>query len=123
VALAGPGADLPALAVGLPEVGELAFILSYPQRIGRDRAGRIVHSIAYAEEPLAPLVTVGEVTQTAPLQLRPVAGSIPLGGASGGAIVNRRGEVIGLFNAVVVQGEREYATWWLVGASAAALTR
>ena len=62
-----------------------------------------------------------EVVDTAPLRLRPLAGAIPLGGASGGAIVNRRGELIGLFNAVVTAFEGDGVVWWLTGASTAAL--
>lgn len=122
IELASPPTNTPALLVALPQQGELAFVLAYPDGVGRDEQGRMVYGkAAAADAPLQPVLTVAEVTQTAPLQLRPLAGAMPLGGASGGAIVNRRGELIGLFNAVVANFEGDGVTHWLQGASTAAL--
>jgi hypothetical protein len=118
IELASPPRETPALVVALPQASEIAFVLAYPDGAGRDVAGRMVYSRAVDAVPLQPVLTIGEVTRVAPLQLRPLAGAIPLGGASGGAIVNRRGELIGLFNSVVSS-----LTWWLNGASTAALKR
>lgn len=112
---------LTGLPVQLPEAGEIAFVLGYPANAGRDRAGRIVYGDRAGSEPLAPLLTVAQVTHAAPLQLRPLAGCLLLDGCSGGAIVNRRGELIGLFNAVMMETETATATYWLRGASVGAL--
>lgn len=121
IQLASPPRRTVALATALPVAGELAFVLAYPDGVGIDAQGRVVYGKAVAAAPLQPLLTVAEVTAPAPLQLRPLAGAIPLGGASGSAIVNRRGEVIGLFNAVVASFDDAGTTFWLHGASTAAL--
>lgn len=113
--------DLPCVPVASPQNGELAFVLAYPDGIGRDAAGRLVYGRAVDAAALRPILTVGEVVQASPLHLRPIAGSIPLGGASGGAIVNRRGELIGLLNAVSNSFESDGVTYLLIGASSDAV--
>jgi hypothetical protein len=40
------------------------------------------------------------VRSAAPLDLDPVAGCVPLGGASGAPVVNERGELLGVFVSV-----------------------
>ena len=69
--------DLPCVPLASPQNGELAFVLAYPDGIGRDEAGRLVYGRAVEAAALRPILTVGEVVQASPLQLRPIAGSIP----------------------------------------------
>lgn len=113
--------DLPTVPLASPKNGDLAFLLAYPDGIGRDAAGRFAYNKARENEPLLPLLTVAEVVQVSPLELRPLAGAVPLGGASGGAIVNRRGELIGLFNAVRHSLQANGVTYWLLGAESDAI--
>jgi S1-C subfamily serine protease len=57
------------------------------------------------------------VSDTSPLTLEPIAGSLPLGGASGGAIVNRQGELIGVLSGTGWTPGRRGADYWINGAT------
>jgi S1-C subfamily serine protease len=94
------GVALPAVPVAAPREGELAFVLGYPADFGVTPDGAVAPGIARTDAPLDPLTFVGRVHSESPLDLDPVAGCVPLGGASGAPVVNERGELLGVFVSV-----------------------
>lgn len=117
------GRNLPAIPFRKPRAGELAFVLAYPNQMGINRDGRIVYGNAYAGDPLAPIVTIARVDSTDPLNLDPIAGSLEMGGASGGAIVNRDGELIGVLSGSGWVPGKDGASYWIRGATVAAFAK
>ncbi len=109
--------EVPALPIRSPEPGELAFVLSYPNQMGVSDTGQVVYGNAYADSPLAPIVLVAKVRDDSPLSLDPIAGSLAMGGASGGAIVNRAGELIGVLSGSEWIPRRDGAEYWISGAT------
>jgi len=89
--------DLVALKLGDAEEGAPVFALGYPDEIGIDELGRIAYG---RQDPLAPLLFPAHVSGTDPITLTPAAGAVPLGGISGGPVVNAAGEVVGIFVSV-----------------------
>ncbi|MEQ8762483.1 MAG: serine protease [Planctomycetota bacterium] len=120
LAVSEGSSDLPALTTHEPVPGELAFVLSYPNEMGVNEAGQVVYGHAYASSPLAPIVTVARVRDDSPLALDPIAGSLAMGGASGGAIVNRKGELIGILTGSGWAATKDGAEYWIHGATIAA---
>ncbi|MEE8106393.1 MAG: hypothetical protein V3T86_12730, partial [Planctomycetota bacterium] len=51
-------------------------------------------------EPLSPLFFPAHVNGTDPITMTPNAGAVPMGGLSGGPVVNAAGEVVGIFVSV-----------------------
>lgn len=111
--LAGADASraLATVAIAPPVKGELAFALAYPDQCGVDSTGRIVRGEAYEDDALAPLVTILRVESEAPLVLAPVAGALPLGGASGGGIFDRRGALIANLTGTGWESDRNGVTY------------
>lgn len=110
---------LTAIPVSAPVQGELAFLLAYPSGMGVNAEGDTVYGSAYAQAPLAPIVTIAMVSDTSPLTLTPLAGTLPVGGASGGPIVNRSGALIGVLSGTAWSPDRKGADYWISGATAA----
>lgn len=102
---------LPFVQTAAPVEGELAFTLGYPDQSGIDAKDRVVRGEAYQEDYLAPLVTILRVESASPLVLTPVAGAVPLSGASGGGIFDRRGALIANLSGVEWVVEREFVTY------------
>ncbi len=90
-------ADLVALKLGDAKEGAPVIALGYPDQIGIDEGGRIAYG---REAPLEPLLFPARVSGTDPLALTPTAGAVPLGGISGGPVINAAGEVVGIFVSV-----------------------
>jgi hypothetical protein len=103
--------DLFVVGVDTPHAGELAFLLGYPDKSGVDATGRVVRGEAYANDHLSPLVTILRVESVSPLVLIPVAGALPLGGASGGGVFDRRGALIANLSGVQWEAKRELVTY------------
>jgi len=116
-----PPRDVAGLEVAPARVGELALVLAYPGFMGIDEKGRIGYAQAYSGAPLAPLVSIGRVESVSPLRITPVAGADVLGGASGGAIVNRAGELIGVLTNRSMQVVRGGGHYWIEGALATSI--
>jgi hypothetical protein len=98
--LAPPDALLPSLPLARPTDGGLAFVLGYPSDLGLDAGGHVAPGLARLDEPLQPLLFVGRIRRVAPLDLEPVAGCIPLGGASGAPVIDEHGGLLGVFVSV-----------------------
>jgi S1-C subfamily serine protease len=96
--LGPPVVSVPSATLGEAQEGDLAIVLGYPDQIGIDATGEVAH-LSEAGRFL-PLVTLGTVLQRDPLLLSPTAGSIPVGGMSGGPIFDRRGRLVGIFSSV-----------------------
>jgi S1-C subfamily serine protease len=109
--------DLRSVPIGRPLEGELALVLGYPSGMGVNAEGHVVFAKAYSGQPLDPLFTLTRITDTSPLTLVPVAGSMPLGGSSGGPIFNLSGEVIGVLTSVSWTPERGGVTYEIFAAS------
>jgi len=115
------GTALPAMRIGRPETGKLAFVVGYPGHHGINDQGRLVAGKAYDGDFLEPLVTAGTVTDASPISLSPVAGAVPTGGMSGSPIVSEDGELIGLFVSVASVPGRNATTYSYQGAAVSTL--
>jgi hypothetical protein len=102
---------LPFVQTSEPVEGELAFTLGYPDQSGIDAQDRVVRGEAYQEDYLAPLVTILRVESTSPLVLTPIAGAVPLDGASGGGIFDRHGNLIANLSGIEWEAERDHVTY------------
>jgi S1-C subfamily serine protease len=85
---------------------ETAVFLGYPARLGLDEKGK-VQSFHKGDGPkripvskLSPLLVVATVSDPEAMTLKPQAGFPPVGGMSGGPILNAEGKVIGVQNSV-----------------------
>lgn len=98
--LGAEGAALPSVQRGTPHDGGFAYVLGYPSDLGIEPGGRIEPGLAHSKAPLDPLLFVGRVNAQGPVDLEPVAGCIPLGGASGAPVVDEQGRLLGVFVSV-----------------------
>ena len=96
--LGSPVTSVPSVELGEAVEGDLAMVLGYPGQIGINAAGEVAH--VSGTGGFLPLVTLSTVLQADPLLLTPTAGSIPVGGMSGGPIFDRQGRVVGIFSSV-----------------------
>ncbi len=109
------GAAAPSVAQGdhrRVRKGDLVFVLGYPDRIGVDAAGRVAYCPGSGRVYREPLTLMAEVDSVRPLRLIPRAGSIPIGGMSGGPVFDASGRLIGIFASVSrieVEGEVSHA--------------
>lgn len=94
------------MVMGEVRAKETAVFLGYPARLGLDEKGK-VKSFQKGDETkgiqaskLSPLLVVATVTDPEAMTLKPQAGFPPVGGMSGGPILNAKGKVIGVQNAV-----------------------
>ena len=94
------------VVMGKVTLKETAVFLGYPARLGLDGKGR-VKSFHQGDETkgisvskLSPLLVVGTVSDPEAMRLKPLAGFPPVGGMSGGPILNTEGKVIGVQNSV-----------------------
>lgn len=101
------GVQLPSLELAKPTAGSLAYVLGYPSDLGIAPGGRIAPGLAHARAPLDPLLFVGRVQGLGPIDLSPVAGCVPLGGASGAPVVNEEGRLLGVFVSVSQSSQSE----------------
>ncbi|MEM7248491.1 MAG: serine protease [Acidobacteriota bacterium] len=90
-----PPLDLASAKLGVVGLGDLVVVPGYPARHGVDPTGRVV--LGDGIDILKPIPLVSRVSSVSPLSLEPVAGSLPLGGASGAPVFNMKGQLLGLF--------------------------
>jgi len=76
------------------------YILGYPGGLGLNDSSRIVHALEVAEGSVYPLAVICERSLTRPHILTPRVGAIPIRGMSGAPVLNRNGELLGLFSSV-----------------------
>ncbi|NWK56646.1 trypsin-like peptidase domain-containing protein [Verrucomicrobiaceae bacterium N1E253] len=94
------------IQIKTPTINETCLFLGYPARMGVDQAGRIQafhKGNAKQNIPtsrLEPLNVVAKVSDIKSMYLAPLAGFPPVGGMSGGPILNQKGEVIGVQHSV-----------------------
>jgi S1-C subfamily serine protease len=94
------------VVIGKVRPKETAVFLGYPARLGLDEKGK-VKSFYKGDETkgnpvskLSPLLVVTTVSDPEAMKLKPLAGFPPVGGMSGGPILNAEGKVIGVQNSV-----------------------
>ena len=92
--------DLKAAALGTAVAGELAFILGYPDRVGVGVDGKVASSLATESLPLDPLLFVARVPSDPRAEFVPLAGAVPLSGASGAPVFDGEGRLTGVLVAV-----------------------
>ena len=92
--------SLPDVRLAPIAAGDLAFILGYPDQIGIDSDGAVAHASVAQDGYLEPIETLGIVDRLDPFILTPWAGSIPIGGMSGGPVFNASGGLVGIFVSV-----------------------
>ena len=85
---------------------QTAAFFGYPARLGLDEKGRM-KSFHQGNETkgvpvskLSPLLVVATVSDPEAMKLKPLAGFPPVGGMSGGPVLNVEGKVIGVQNSV-----------------------
>ena len=86
--------------------GETAVFIGYPARLGLDGQGQ-VKSFHKGDEvqgipadKLAPMLVVASVEDLDAMTLKPLAGFPPVGGMSGGPVLNLQGQLIGVQHSV-----------------------
>ena len=89
-----------------PVVDEATIFLGYPARLGIDKHGK-VQSFHKGDQKkkiptsqLEPMTVVASVSDAKAMTLKPLAGFPPVGGMSGGPILNIKGEVVAVQHGV-----------------------
>lgn len=99
--LTGPlPANMASVHVGSARPGGLAFILGYPERVGLGADGHAAASLASQAMALDPLLFVARVPPSAEPSFEPLAGAVPLSGASGSPVFDERGALVGVLVAI-----------------------
>jgi len=89
-----------------PKEGETAIFWGYPARLGLDQKGKVqsFHKGNFLKKittsQLTPMTVVSTVSEPLAMYLAPRAGFPPVGGMSGGPILNLKGELIGVQHSV-----------------------
>jgi S1-C subfamily serine protease len=86
-------------AGGSSESSEVV-VLGYPARLGLDMSGAVVPDRPDERFPLRPLRLVCSMPTPLATRLVPVAGAIPIGGMSGGPVVDAEGRLVAIQRAV-----------------------
>jgi len=89
--------DLVSLKLGAAKEHAAVIGIGYPDIIGINENGHIAFG---SDAPLAPLLFPAHINGTDPITMTPAAGAVPIGGISGGPVVNAVGEVVGIFVSV-----------------------
>lgn len=89
-----------------PVADETTIFLGYPARLGIDQHGK-VQSFHKGDQQkkiptskLLPMTIVASISDTKAMTLKPLAGFPPVGGMSGGPILNIKGELVGVQHGV-----------------------
>ncbi|NUN53713.1 MAG: trypsin-like peptidase domain-containing protein, partial [Planctomycetaceae bacterium] len=88
--------DGPWLRLKPAAAGTTVVLLGYSGGNGVDAAGRVYPSFGLLEAPLRPVAVVGKVKDATLGECEVVAGREVLGGASGGAVIDLRGNLVGI---------------------------
>ncbi len=99
--------DAPALKnspieLGNATVGETAIYFGYPAMVGLNAEGEVLPfrkgdaQTGSAGSALSPMLVVGSVLNAEAMTLDPLAGFLPVGGMSGGPVLNSKGHLVGV---------------------------
>ena len=92
--------SLVSVPVGAARPGALAFIMGYPERTGIGSDGQATSALTSEPRALGPLLFVARVPLSTGSELDPVAGALPLSGASGSPVFDEHGALVGVLVAV-----------------------
>ena len=90
------------IELGNPTEGETAILFGYPARVGLSAEGEVLPFLkgdaqaGSTGNALAPMLVVGSVLNAKAMTLAPLAGFPPVGGMSGGPVLNSKGHLIGV---------------------------
>jgi S1-C subfamily serine protease len=90
------------IELGKATEGETAIFFGYPAMVGLSAEGEVLPfrkgdaQTESAGSALAPMLVVGSVLDAKAMTLAPLAGFPPVGGMSGGPVLNSKGQVIGV---------------------------
>jgi len=90
------------IELGKPTEGETAIFFGYPARVGLSAEGEVLPFLKADAQTgstgnaLAPMLVVGSVLNAKAMTLAPLAGFPPVGGMSGGPVLNSKGHLIGI---------------------------
>jgi S1-C subfamily serine protease len=83
-----------------PVSGETVVFFGYPAQLGIDDKGEVCSFNKNEPASLLPMLVIAAVEDCETMLLKPLAGFPPVGGMSGGPILNLKGEVVGVQSSV-----------------------
>lgn len=92
--------NLTSVPVGSAQPGSVAVILGYPERVGLGPDGHAAARLGGPSMALDPLLFVARVPVTPSTELEPLAGAVPLSGASGSPVFDEHGNLVGVLVAI-----------------------
>lgn len=117
-----PAAPLPHAELGEAGAGAHAFLLGYPDHLGVGADGEVAHGLELPDDAcLEPLTLVTRVSTVQPLRLLPIAGAMPLGGASGGAVFDSDGRLLGVLSRLQERSTHDGCSYLLLAATPSGL--
>lgn len=90
------------IELGNPTEGETAIFFGYPAMVGLGPEGEVLPFLkgdaqtGSVGSALSPMLVVGSVLNAKTMNLAPLAGFPPVGGMSGGPVLNSKGHLIGV---------------------------
>src|ERR1700677_1829569 len=106
------GTDLPTgIPVGSLKDKSIVIAMGYPDGLGINPEGEIAIDNDSKPEPLLPLMVACRSEQATDTSLTPIAGCIPLGGISGGAVIDTEGKLVGIQVAVSTHRKEANLSW------------
>jgi S1-C subfamily serine protease len=93
--------ELPSpIRLAKPVTGETVVFFGYPAQLGLDEKGTVCSFNKNEPTSLLPMLVVATIEDAEVMTLKPLAGFPPVGGMSGGPILNLNGEVVGVQSSI-----------------------